>query len=279
MLLYASSQMPAADGAMAVGFGSNLPGSKKLPPDFQHPSGKSEGLPFGSNPPSSDDKSQDWHDRILSSSYSRRIPGILIVLLIIALAVYLLCGRERRLTLWHRVLTLTGRRPGTPRPRRRKNGPGGGLLSSKLNIFHSNHEPSYERVLEEAEPSDFELASVHSSEEHHSDSSTDAQPTRHGRTSGLATPVVTRGLSPDVPRSSPKHKAHYFDNASFSSASSSASNNNALGITPFDRGGLIVRADSKERLAPREPLGRSRTASPKRSPLIMPISPYKESVD
>jgi Golgi nucleoside diphosphatase len=266
MVLYASSQMPPAKGAMTVGFGSNVPGSKKLPSDFQYPSGQHAKLPS-----SSGGQSEGWRDRIFNSGYSRRIPGILIFLVILALAVYLLCGRERRFTLWHKVLTLTGRRSGSSSSRRRKGGPGG-LLSSKL---FGNSEPAYERVLEEAaDPDEFELSDV-PAEERYSDSSGSGQDNanapRNGRTSGWATPSI-RGLSPDFTRSSPK-RATYFDNASISSFGSG----NGLGITPFERGGLSVRAESKERLAPAtSQLGRGRTGSPKRSPLI---SPLKESVD
>ena len=266
MVLYASSQMPPADGARAVGFGSNVPGSK-LPPDFQRPSGQLEAQPANPRPgKTNNNEGQDWHDRILSSSYSRRIPGILIFLVILTLAVYLLCGRERRLSMWHKVLYLIGRKPGTPRPKRRKRP---GLLSGKL---FGNSEPSYERVLEDAaDPDDFELTDIDG--EHYSDSSTD-NPPRTGRSSGWATPG-TRGLSPDVSRSSPKRPG-YVDTSSSSSAGSS----HGLGITPFERGGLIVRAESKERLAPTpNQLGRSRTGSPKRSPLVAPLSPFKQSVD
>lgn len=260
MVLYASSQMPPAAGAMAVGFGSNVPGSKELPADFQYASGR-----LGRRPGDSDGEGESWRDRILDSSYSRRVPGILIVLVIIVLAVYLLCGRERRLDLWHKV---TGRKARSPRSRRRKPGPGG-VLSSKL---FGSREPAYERVLEDAaDPDDFELSDVASNEQHSdSSSSSHDNPPRNGRTSGWATPAV-RGLSPDISRSPAKHKV-YLDASSISSAGF-----NGLGITPFDRGGLTVRAESKERLAPAgSSLGRSRTGSPRRSPLIAPL---KESVD
>jgi Golgi nucleoside diphosphatase len=251
MVLYASSQMPPAKGAMAVGFGSNLPGPK-LPPDFQFATGKS--TPSISKP----DHSESWKDRLLSSSYSRRIPGLLIFLLILVLAMYLVCGRERRTNLWSKV---TGRKSSPTRTRRRKGG-AGGFLSGKL---FGNSEPSYERVMEEgADADEFELSSdIHSEDQHHSDSSSSSHGRRTGRSSGWATPA-NRGLSPDVPRLSPKKGI-------FDAAPGVA----GLGITPFERGGLIVRAESKERLAPMTS-NTLRTSSPRRSPLI---SPLKESVD
>lgn len=254
MVLYASSQMPAADEKVhAVGFGSNIPGSTALPADWQHPSGKYDPLPGTDG----EAGGQDWHDRIFNSSYSRRVPGIVIFFLILALAAYLMCGRERRLGLWHRILSIFGRGPSSPRARRPKKGG----LGSKL--FGSS-EPSYERVLEDADPDDFELSDVSAELERRSDSSADANPPRTGRTSGWATPSV-RGLSPDISRSSPKRQ-NYFDGPPAS---------NGLGITPFDRSGLLSRAESKERLVPKPP-ALSRTGSPKRSPLL---TPFKESVD
>lgn len=254
MVLYASSQMPAADDALAVGFGSNVPGVK-LPSDFQYAGGKYEPLPTDLE----DGEHQDWHDRILSSSYSRRVPGILIFLLILILAMYLLCGRERRLSLHHKLLSLIGRGPSTPRGRRRKQA---GILGGKL---FGNNSPTYDRVLEAADPEDFELNDV-VSEDRHSGSSIGTEPPQTGRSSGWATPART--MSPDFTRASPKNKG-YFDGAP-------GSGGNGLGITPFERGGLIVRNESKERLTPKE-FGRSRTGSPnRRSPLM---TPFKESVD
>ena len=277
MVLYASSQMPSADdevrNSTAVGFGSNVPGSKALPLDWQYPSGGQ----YVSVPKpvegSVDSSGEDWHDRILASSYSRRIPGIIIFLVILALAVYLLCGRERRLSLWHRF---RGQRSSGKRRRP------GGILSGKL--FGRNTEPSYERVMEDAaDTTDFELTDV-PDDQRNSDSSTASTDTpRTGRTSGWATPAATRGLSPDISRASPKHKAGYFDT---SSTSSSAGGSNGLGITPFAREGLIVRNESRELLTagkellpppPRSNFDRNgRTGSPRRSPLL---TPFKESVD
>jgi golgi apyrase len=257
MVLYASSQMPPAEQAGAVGFGSNVPG-ERLPLDFQYAGGKAESLPGDLE----EVEDLDWHDRIFSGSYSRRVPGILIFLLILALAAYLLCGRERRGTLWNKVLTTLGRRPRSPRLKKRK-GPGG-LFGGKL--FGSS-EPSYERVLEDADPDDFELVDVDSDERHSGSSSNSIEPPRTGRASGWATPA-NRGLSPDFSRSSPKNKGYFDSTAGTASA--------GLGITPFERDGLSVRTESKERLAPKE-TGRGRHGSPgRRSPLI---TPFKESVD
>lgn len=251
MVLYASSQMPAASNALAVGFGSNEPGTA-LPIDFQFASGAHDPLPSGADNFEQFDDDRAWHDRILGGSYARRVPGILIILVILTLAVYLLCGRERRTTMWHKALSLMSRKPSTPRTRRRK---APGLLAGKL---FGNNGPTYERVLEDGGEDDFELGDVPSDEDRNSSSSNGGERPRTGRSSGWATPAG-RGLSPDFTRTSPKQKG-YFETLSNAP-------NHGLGINAFDRGGLIVRTESKERLAPKD-AGRSRTGSPsRRSPL------------
>lgn len=262
MVLYASSQMPSAIDGLDVGFGSNTPGMD-LPNDFQYAGGKPVALPndlSDADDHAGLDDDLDWHDKIFSSSSSRRAPGIVLFLVILTLAVYLLCGRDRRLSMWHRILSLAGRRPGTPRSKRRK---APGITGNKL--FGNSSGPNYERVLEDGDPAEFELADV-PSEEENSDSSTSSHPPRTGRTSGWATPALNRGMSPDITRSSPKGKG-YFDGAT--------TPGNGLGITPFDQSGLIVRTESKERLAPHR--SKSRAGSPtRRSPLM---TPFKENVD
>ena len=181
---------------MAVGFGSNIPGPE-LPADFQFPSGQHETLAITPQE-APDGEDQDWHDQIFSSNYTRRISGVVIVLLIIALVLYFLFGRERRLALWHKI---TGRsKPHTARPPKRRKGTPG-FLSNK---FFGSNEQAYERVHGRADDVDVELAET-SDDHHFSDSSSDGEmPQRTGgRTSGLATPT-TRGMSPDVTRGSPR---------------------------------------------------------------------------
>lgn len=257
MVLYASSQMPAADDeVLAVGFGSNSPGVI-VPSDFQYPSSRLP--PIGNTTDVDGDVSaQDWHDRLLNSSYSRRAPGILIFLLILALAAYLLCGRDRRASLKSKFF---GRHAGSRRPKP------GSSFSSKL--FGTSSGPSYERVLEAgAEDSDsegLELSPMTDDDNASNRPSDSFDPPRTGRTSGWATPA-NRGLSPDFSRGSPKHKG-YFETTPAGVAASA----NGLGITAFERGGLVVRTDSREKLAGGS-LSRSRTPGSGRTPL-------KESVD
>jgi Golgi apyrase len=260
MVLYASSEVPAAENSLAVGFGSNTLGDRPSA-DFQFPSTRIASL--GNSTVVAEVEGQDWHDRLMSSNYSRRAPGILIFLIILALAAYLLCGRERRQSI---ISKLFG-----GKVRRKQPGP----FSSKL---FGQTGPSYERVLEDGgADEDFELGSVVSAdgEARTSDSSNGPDPPRTGRTSGWATPAH-RGLSPDFTRSSPKTKDYFDGPAAGSSASVS---NSGLGITPFERGGLLSRTESKERLGPAPALARgerSRNGSPRRSPLV---TPFKESMD
>nr|POF03517.1 golgi apyrase [Quercus suber] len=269
MVLYASSQMPPAENSLAVGFGSNVQGTD-LPADFQFAGGSSTSLTTDIPKKLEDNHDEDWHDRILNSHYSRRAPGILILLIILTVAIYLLCGRDRRHIISHKILSLLGRKPGphsSLRTRRRK---APGFLSSNLFRGHGA-EQAYERVLESADPNDFELSDVSPTEGRNSDSSLDPSTTttnisRTGRTSGWATPA-TRGLSPDFSRNSTKTKG-YFD-------SPDGGGGSGLGITPFERGGLVVRTESKERLfAPK-----SRASSPSRKGSLMTPSLLKESVD
>ncbi|KAK1068564.1 Golgi apyrase [Friedmanniomyces endolithicus] len=257
MVLYASSQMPAADQALAVGFGSNVAGVN-LPSDFQYAGGKYEPLPTDLDDGHAG--GDDWHDRIFNGSYSRRVPGILIFMVILVLAMYLLCGRERRQSAYHKL--------------RRRKAPG--FLGSKF--FGGSTSPHYEHVLEAADPADdFELDDVEDLRSASGSSGGGPDPHHTGRSSGWATPIV-RGMSPDILRTSPSKGKMYFDSPAGSGGGSAEK---GLGITAFERGGsgAMMRTESKERLAPREMVGRrSRAGSPtRRSPMAGVVG--KKSVD
>ena len=260
MLLYASSQVAPSNGSLAVGFGSNTPGSSgTLPPDFQYPSGHPP-APFSPLRPVAD---TEWHDRLLRSSYSRRAPGILIFLLILALASYILCGRHRRHTPWTTHLLPTRRGDVTPRPRSRRAPKPRGPLG--FDLFRPP-SPSYERVLEAADPAATASFALTPLDDRAADARPD--PPRTGRTSGVATPGL-RGLSPD-----PCGARAYADGAGAA----------GLGIRSVDhhRSGGVGRS---ELLALRPGVVTpSRTSSPMRSsPLGGLGSPFgaaaKESVD
>ncbi|OAQ96544.1 hypothetical protein LLEC1_02346 [Akanthomyces lecanii] len=123
--------------------------------------------------------------------------------------------------------------------RSRKNGKGSRGFINKL---LRRPTVAYERVLEEGETPEFELDDVDSDENDHSDST---EGSKGGRSSGLATP---------------KLNLDRFDDFRMPSA--------------LDRTGIVVRTESRERLAPLQMLNagrRSRNVSPTRmkSPLVV----------
>ncbi|PKY03728.1 hypothetical protein P168DRAFT_290866 [Aspergillus campestris IBT 28561] len=251
MVLYASSQVPiGAEDSLPVGFGSNVAG---VPADFQYPSVELMLTP--------DTHGESWHDALLHGQSSRRVPGFILFLLIMLLATFFLCGRGRRLRMYHRCSNLFRRSPSHPNhPKKRR------FLGGKLPFF-SARPPSYERVLEDG-PQEFDLGSGGSSpsspDGHNSDAESGFAPPRRAQSWGTNhTPSLKFGL----------------DNASTGTI--------GLGIsagsgTAMDRAGLVVRTESRDHLAP-VALGptmngrRSRTGSPSRtqqhrSPSMTPLS-------
>ncbi|PLN85993.1 nucleoside phosphatase family-domain-containing protein [Aspergillus taichungensis] len=252
MVLYASSQVPIdAEDSLPVGFGSNVAG---IPADFQYPSVELMLTP--------DTHGESWHDALLHGQSSRRVPGFILFLLIMLLATFFLCGRGRRLRIYHRCSNLFRRSPSHPNhPKKRR------FLGGKLPFFGAR-PPSYERVLEDG-PQEFDLGSGGSSpsslDGHSSDAESGFAPPRRAQSWGTNhTPSLKFGL----------------DNGSTGTI--------GLGIsagsgTAMDRAGLVVRTESRDHLAP-VALGptmngrRSRTGSPSRtqtqhrSPSMTPLS-------
>ncbi|KAF2747841.1 hypothetical protein M011DRAFT_494192 [Sporormia fimetaria CBS 119925] len=234
MVLYASSEVqPVSTGALPVGFGPNMPGGKAS--DFQYPGGTYLPLVDGS------DKDR-WHDRLFSEN-SRRIPGFVILVLIVCVVGFLLCGQERRRNLARKVSRLIGRKSGKHSASRRRGG-----LASKF--FGST--PAYERVLEDGQADELELGSLDNfPDQEYSDSSEEGH---MGLASGRATPQVKAGLP----------EPSYFDHRPDVVAQGAG-----LGLGPpsagftnaMTRGGLMSRTDSRERLAGGR---RSRLNSPSR---------------
>lgn len=165
MVLYASSQVSSPEhDALPVGFGSNLLG---IPADFQY-AGSAKTVHID-NITSTEDH---WHSKLFRASSPRRIPGFLLFLFILSIAVYLLCGRSRRQRIYSRF--------GSPSRKR-------GIFKGKVPFWRSNTSlGTYERVLEEGANDDFELGSVDDSDELEASDSSSAS---HGsKTSGWATP-------------------------------------------------------------------------------------------
>ncbi|KAI9842492.1 MAG: Golgi apyrase [Sclerophora amabilis] len=261
MVLYAASQVPLEkeSSLLPVGFGSNAAG---IPKDFQYAGAGGNPISTVEATPSGPDG--DWHATLLSTKSSRRIPGFILFLTIICIAVFLWCGRERR-SRWTRRITSLFKRSGGSRRR--------GYFGSK--IFGGNSPSLYDRVLENGDPAnDFDLGDV-DSENEHSDSSDDSR-SRLGRASGWATPRLKVGFD--------QGSNGYFDNVNVAS-SPGVGLGLGLGIAgnAMDRSGLLMRTESREILDPpapgssvpmKNPPGmRSRTGSPSRkSPFMTQMS-------
>ncbi|EHY55059.1 Golgi apyrase [Exophiala dermatitidis] len=244
MILYASAEIPpATDGDLPVGFGSNVPG---IPKDFQYPSGgKLQDIPdyhLGSDyrPPSSNDESQSLtdqiHDTLFNADAPHRLPGFIFFLLILFIATFYLCGRDRRARFYHSLSSSSHRMAN-------------GKSSFLGSLFH--HRP-HVRDLEDGtssrlyDPSDFELENVSSA------SSSDDDGT---------------GLDPDVAFRNFKSSAAPTTASSRTSPSKPKRNLGRLTPDVMDRRGLVVRTESRERLG-LDPAAngrsKSRTGSPTR---------------
>ena len=240
MVLYASSQIsPSNEGALPVGFGSNVAG---IPPDFQYAGSKATTRSSNTTSGEADD---DWHDSLFQASSPRRIPGFLLFVLILGLAIYLLLGRSRRQKLYTRFTSSPKRSGGS---RRRRN-----IFAGKIPFLRSkNSLGTYERVLEDGpahENVELSLIDDGIDEVDTSDSSTSSHASK---TSGWATPRSHSSLAVNESRDR-------FDNLGSGQGLGLVSGN------PMARSGLIGRTDSRERLVGLVEGKRSRRGSPSRS--------------
>lgn len=188
MLLYASSQISPKNPDLPVGFGNNTL-SGLLPANFEYggpnltasdtattsasstppspiTSSSSSVAPSSSSEPSS---SSSWHDTLFQGQTPRRIPGILLIFIIVLLALFLLCGRDRRHRLYRKLhlrspssnSSTTPSSQGYGKYKRPPSTPGSGFLASKVpSIFRSSSSHgAYERVMEDG-AADFELGDL-----------------------------------------------------------------------------------------------------------------------
>ncbi|KAL9016009.1 MAG: hypothetical protein Q9185_006631 [Variospora sp. 1 TL-2023] len=247
MILYASSQIPPKDDGLPVGFGSNVPG---LPDDFQY-GALTEARPRKGT----EEVSKGWHDTLFKGNAPRRVPGFLLFLLIVCVAVFLLCGRDRRRRVYSKFrLGRSSRRPGSPNKR--------GLFGGTVPFLRSSsNNPAYELVLEDGTAADeFELGPVEGDEDvDYSDSSTGSGH-RTGRASGLTTP-----------RFHEAGKQGFYEHSNGSSGIGLGILGNAM-----DRSGLTGRTDSRDKLfgVMAAPGKRSRRGSPIRhkTPMMKPLA-------
>lgn len=291
MLLYASSQIPPPDGSastqsepfLPVGFGTNTPGFS-MPPDFQEPGGKafttpnnlsdSQASPTGYDGGSSS-SSGDWHDTLFRDS-PRRIPGFLLFLLIICVAMFFLCGRERRKAWTSRIpfLRRSSRRTGRfgspllPAAATGRRLPGAMRFADKL-FGRRQRGMEYERVpLDgELEAGDFALQDPMGYEEFEDlrgwDDTEGASSSRAGKTPGWATPTLNPTMGAENTGSPAKRAPGHFaqDSSSLSSAIGARVDVLPGVASAMDVGGGVVsRTESRERLTPG--LGKNRAGSP-----------------
>lgn len=228
MVLYASSEIPPPDEkALAVGFGSNVPG---IPADFQYPGGV----------PVVYQSENDWHRLFVENP--QRIPAFFIMMFMVIFIICLILGKERRAVAFKTLTSLLPKKQGKDPLHRRRRG-----FPLKMFGLGSSGGQTYERVdLEDGTAAnEFELEETHldSSDNELSDSSDGS---RLGRTSGWATPQTKA----DAPGASP-----------FFGTGDVLTQGVGLGMGPpsaFNRAGLMSRTESSERI-------RSRASSPKRA--------------
>lgn len=262
MVLYASSQVPPkADNKFPVGFGSNVPSGN--PPDFQYAA--IYHVPHTNTTVShespSDVNTEEWRDKVFQSQSSRRIPGFLLFVLILCLAFYLLCGRERRKRLYRKF----GRSPHLHSRKRKFFSPL--KLPKFLRSADSSGGGSYERVLEDGVAADeFELRhGVTDGSDGDNDNSDDSVESWTVKSSGWATPRIVGGMANSGVLGGGA-AGDYFDGGLGEFRGGAAV---GLGITtrdPMGRSGLVGRTESRERL-PSMAFGegrRSRVGSPTR---------------
>ncbi|KAI5305210.1 U2 snRNP complex subunit [Ascosphaera pollenicola] len=239
-VLVASSDVPATGEALPVGFGSNVPG---IPGDFQFPG------PTALGNQTAEPQEQHWHDRLFDVESPRRIPGFLLFVLIILIAMFYLLGKDRRRRLL-KVCTGSENRAAS-RP-----GPGRGFFGGKMLPFlrTSSPYPEYERVLEEG-IQDFELSEVHSNRQ--------AAPSSHRSRPRVASPP--RPSSNGSTESNHIHHHTPNDTSARSSLSSTPSHGPRGDI---DRRGMAIKTESSDHVPSTLSIGstntgrKSRAASP-----------------
>jgi Golgi nucleoside diphosphatase len=256
MVLYAAGQIKPRTSALDVGFGSNIPSG--IPDDFQF-AGSTYVIPSsGSDDMDDDENWTETTDKILKKASKLSISGLFLLMLVLIFVGYIFRKRERRKRLYSKIGTIIrgSRRPGSARKGVR------GLFNTGKAVGRISG--NYERVLEEGDPaSEFELRDVDSDGNEYSDSS---EGSRVARTSGLATPKL------NVLNYS---EGNFFDTVSSHGAGIGLGLNGIGASNAMNRSGLVVRTESRERLAPMHGAGRkSRTGSP-----IMGKSPLMTSLE
>jgi len=115
MLLYAASEVPPVmTNTLPVGFGSNSigngNGNTPIPSDWQFAGLRHDGLSLAdSNATLTDNDGEfansSWHDSLFDADAPRRVPGFLLFILILCVAAFLSCGKDRRSRLYAKLLS------------------------------------------------------------------------------------------------------------------------------------------------------------------------------
>lgn len=195
MVLYASADIPPApEGGLPVGFGSNTPG---IPKDFQYPSGgKLQDVPdyhpgSQSHAGGSQSITDQIHDTLFKSDAPHRLPGFIFFLLILIIATFYLCGRDRRSRIYNSIF------PGSPKGKT----PFSWLHRRRAGLYDSDLEDGSRRLYD---ATDFELENMSSSDDDNAGIDADTaffksipRPTSQGRQSPRSKRNAGR-MTPDV---------------------------------------------------------------------------------
>lgn len=224
MVLYASGQIPPTSDKSPVGFGSNIPSG--IPPDFQYAGSTLSAVTSipkntTTTPPNTPLPAEDWQDTLFANHYPRRIPGFFLFVLILCVATFLLCGRDRRKSLYRKIYrpSSSSSRPHHSRTRKRNKffpsikGPLFFRSSSSRGVYHHHHDHHYANSLEDGHhhhhhrpmmTDPFELGTLEpyqddddsegqaGDNEHYSDDSAGSD-SWTGKSSGWATPAIIVG--------------------------------------------------------------------------------------
>ena len=138
MVLYASSQIPPAEDALAVGFGTNQPG---IPSDFQFAGGSH--LPLVGDPASVD----DWEEAFSDWSVSGVLSGLLLFILILAFASFCYCSSySYSLSSCRRTRRETCRQHLSSKFRRNSKQSRSRTLANRFFLFTNGNSAGYERA-------------------------------------------------------------------------------------------------------------------------------------
>lgn len=222
-VLYAASEVPAINtNTLPVGFGSNngvdvpsdwaFGGLRKAPPAFVP--GMSTNDTYVADDDDDDSLIDSIQDSLFPDSSPRRVPGLVLFLVILCIVVFFMCGKDRRTRLWQRLFSRFS--PGGARPLLRRGGKFNPFShaffsSSKTSVSGTGHRrmgsADRDHMLEQGglleHPEDFELGHLDGGDAYEypddaSNSGSGSGKNAKGHASGWATPTMrTPGIALD----------------------------------------------------------------------------------